>query len=175
MNLAMPPEVLRALSARGRFAGQRLVDYYTNPPGVPLAVDELYADEEGDVAARVVSWENHRRIRLRTSLSLVTAVTGMLVDGYDATYRGDLAAPADDVPSYPFTNATQQALARAVMDGSSGPGPRGGLVRLTEEIRAVEVTGTHVPLGVGSPRPAPVMRVWPGGGPSARATGGEES
>lgn len=175
MNLAMPPEVLRALSARGRFAGQRLVDYYTNPPGVPLAVDELYADEEGDAAARVVSWENHRRIRLRTSLSLVTAVTGLLVDGYDATYRGDLAAPAADVPSYPFTNATQQALARALMDGSSGPGPRSGLVRLTEEVRAVEATGMRVPLVVGSPRPAPVMRVWPGGGPSVRATGGEES
>ena len=173
MNLAMPPAVLAVLTERGRRAGQRLVDYYTHPPGAPLAVDELYADGDGNVPARVVSWENHRRVRLRTSLSLVTAVTGMLTDGYDATYRGDLAS--DDVPSYPFTNATQQALARAVMDGSAGPGPRSGLVRLTEEIRAVEATGLKVPLAVGSPRPAPVMRVWPGGGPSTRVTDGEPS
>lgn len=180
MNLAMPPSVLEKLSERGRCAGQRLVDYYTHPPGAPLEVDELYADEEGPASKRVVSWENHRRIRLRTSLSLVTAVTGLLVDGYDATYRSDLDARGEDVPSYPFTSETQHALARAVMNGASDPTVDGGrplvrlssgLVQLTEEIRAVEARSIRVPLVVGSPRPAPVLRIWPGGGPSARVIG----
>jgi hypothetical protein len=114
---------------------------------------------------------------LRTSLSLVTSVTGQFVDAYDEAYQRDLDARREDVPSYPFTNETQHALARAVMNGSSGPTPSGGpplvslssgLVKLTEEIRAVEGKGLKVPLVVGSPRPAPVMRIWPGGGPSAR-------
>jgi hypothetical protein len=181
LNLAMPPETLARLATRGQCAGQRLVDYYTNPPGVPLAVDELYRNDRGEITPRVVSWENHRRIRLRTSLSLVTAVTGLLVDGYDDVYRADLEARGAAVPSYPFTNETQRALALAVMNGSSDAPARGGhplvrlptgLVELTQSVRAVEDTDERtVPLAVGSPSPAPVMRVWPGGGRAARTVG----
>jgi len=183
MNLAMPPATLTRLSTRGRFAGQRLVDYYTNAPGVPLAVDELYRNEQGEIPKRVVSWENHRRTRLRTSLSLVTAATGQLVDGYDEDYRADLGARIAEAPSYPFNNETQRALAMAVMNGTSGPSARGGaprvrlpagLVELVQAIRAVEATEGTVPLAAGSPSPAPVMRVWPGRGPSARAVGAPE-
>lgn len=183
MNLAMPKETLRKLATRGQFAGQRLVDYYTHAPGVPLTVDELYRNDQGEVPKRVVSWENHRQTRLRTSLSLVTAVTGLLVDGYDEGYEADLNGRIDAAPSYPFNNETQRALAIAVLHGSSGPSARGGaprvrlpagLVELVRAVRAVEATESTVPLAAGSPSPAPVMRVWPGRGPSARAVGTPE-
>ena len=180
MNLAMPPKTLTRLATRGQAAGQRLVDYYTNAPGVPLAVDELYRNDKGEIPRRVVSWENHRQTRLRTSLSLVTAATGLLVDGYDEAYQKDLQAPLNKAPSYPFNNETQRALAIAVMNGSSGAPARGGpplvelpagLVELVGAVRSVEATESTMPLAAGSPSPAPVMRVWPGRGPSPRAVG----
>ena len=181
LNLAMPPEVLDRLAERGRCAGERLVDYYTTPPGVALPPghhDRAAGGGAADPEGRVVSWENHRWIRLRTSLALVSDAIDSLGDRFDDGYADDLAAPLDAAPSYPFKNLDQQALAQALMSGASGPAgaagqdPRvrltAGLRQLALEIDAVEARGANVPLDVGGPSPAPVLRMSPGGRPADR-------
>ena len=190
MNLAMPPEVLDRLTERGRCAGERLVDYYTTPPGVALPSDDQRVGAGGAEApeTRVVSWENHRWIRLRTSLALVSDAIDSLADRFDDAYADDLAARLDDAPSYPFKNLDQQALAQALMSGvsgptgtagSAGPDPRvrlsAGLRQLAQEIEAVEQRGANVPLDVGGPSPAPVLRIAPGGRPTDRRVASSES
>jgi predicted acylesterase/phospholipase RssA len=173
MNLAMPPEVLTRLTERGRCAGERLWTYYNTPLGQPLPVPELEALDAAESRPRVVSWENHRWVRLRTSLALVADAIESMSDGFDDDYTGDLIGAIDDAPGYRFKNREQQALARAVVFGASAPTsaadptPRvrlsAGLRQLAEEVRTVEAGGPNVPLGVGAPSPAPVLRIAPGG------------
>jgi hypothetical protein len=56
LNLTMPPEVIQTLLQRGELAGQLLVDHFQIPvPPPPF----------------ITSWDNHRWIRLRTSLDVV--------------------------------------------------------------------------------------------------------
>ena len=184
MNLAMPPETLRRLAERGRCAGERLVDYYTNPPenGPGRAVSDSAGPEPG--GPRVVSWENHRWIRLRTSLALVSGAIQSMSAQFDDDYAADLDAPIGSAPGYPFRNLDQQALAQALMNRSStsltpGDGePRvtlpTGLRELADAIREVESRGPNVPLDVGRPRPAPVFRIAPGGRPAARSAGPDD-
>jgi hypothetical protein len=184
MNLAMPPEVLQRLSERGRCAGERLVAYYTTPPGAALPSDDVERLAGPAAQRRVVSWENHRWIRLRTSLALVSGVIKSLADSFDGSYADDLAAKPEAAPSYPFTNLDQQALAQAFISTTSGPRspndptPRvtlsAGVSQLAEEMRAVEQRGRNVPLGIGGPSPAPVLRTAPGGRPIVRAAPAEE-
>ena len=172
MNLAMPPEVLSRLTERGRCAGERLWAYYTTPPNQPLPVEELNRLEAAEAAPRAVSWENHRWIRLRTSLALVADEIDSISQALDESYTDDLMAPIDKAPGYPFTSRDQQSLAQALMLGASGPisptqlTPRvrlsAGLRQLADQIKDVESRGAKVPLGVGAPSPAPTLRVAPG-------------
>lgn len=156
MNLAMPPAVLRRLAERGRCSGRRLVEFYTTPPDAPGS------------GKRVVSWENHRWIRLRTSLSLMSSTLSTMARGYTDGYATDLGADLSGAPSYAFSNLDQQALGRALMKGTSDDGnPHrvelpAGLVELAEAIAEIERRGDRVPLAVGAPSPAPVFRIAPG-------------
>jgi hypothetical protein len=152
LNLDMPETVLERLTERGRCAGERLVGFYTNPPGVPLPE----ADPEGSNPTspkRVVSWENHRWIRLRTSMALVSDAVQSMGERYDAAYAADLAAPIARAPSYPFNNLDQQALARQLMTS---------LTQVSAHIRDAERGNPNVPLGKGAPSPAPALKVVPG-------------
>jgi predicted acylesterase/phospholipase RssA len=164
MNLAMPPETLAKLTERGRCAGARLVEYYTTPPE-----QQVDSAEPPGTRPRVVSWENHRWIRLRTSLALVADAIESLSDNFDEHYEADLAGLLEAPPSYRFTNLDQRALAQALMAGSSDPPeqPRvqlpTGLRELAAAIRAVENRGDRVPLEIGGPSPHPALRIAPGG------------
>lgn len=162
MNLNMPEDTLDRLSERGRCAGARLVEYYTTPPQDP---DDVAEGER----RRVVSWENHRWVRLRTSLALASDLVDSMAAGLSAEYVDDLGAGLDEAPGYPFTNLDQQGLARAFMYGASDtdPTPRvklpAGLVELATAIDTVEERSRNVPLSVGSPSPRPILKVTPGG------------
>jgi predicted acylesterase/phospholipase RssA len=172
LNLGMPPETLARLTERGRCAGERLWAYYTTPPGEPLPVEELERLDQAESTTRVVSWENHRWIRLRTSLALVADAINAMSNAMDDHYTDDLMADIDEAPGYRFANKDQQALARALMLGASGttsPNYPPSLVRLSaglrqlaEEISNVERRGAKVPLNVGAPSPAPTLRIAPG-------------
>ncbi|GAB3060904.1 RpoH suppressor SuhR [Intrasporangium mesophilum] len=156
MNLAMPPEVLTKLSERGRCAGERLVSYYTNPPDPPSA----------GPGRRVVSWENHRRIRLRTSIALMSGAIVSLSKRFDESYAKDLDGPLNAAPSYPFTNQSQQALAKSFM---------AGLGELAQAIEKASAHGENVDLSVKAPSPAPTLRIAPGARtPKARPTTGQD-
>ena len=172
MNLAMPPARLARLAERGRCAGERLWAYYTTPPREPLPVEELQTLDHAELKPRTVSWENHRWIRLRTSLALFADSIGSLSDAVDDDYTGDLMADINAAPGYRFANKDQQALAQALVLGVSGPTiptdptPRvrlsAGLRQLADEISDVERRGLKVPLGVEAPAPAPTLRIAPG-------------
>lgn len=163
MNLSMPPDTLAKLSERGRWAGRRLVDYYTNPPGAPVPDDALATDPED----RVVSWENHRWIRLRTSLALVSDTLRSYAVQLSPGYEGELSAPLEAAPSYRFANSRQRRLAQALMHGSSsdedGSVTRlpAGLIDLVEAMAEIEAT-PNTALDHEAPRPAPVFRISPG-------------
>ncbi len=150
MNLTMPPEILDGLAERGRCAGAELVHAYTTPP-------------DGD---RVVSWENHRRIRLLTGLSLVQGTLTSLAREFDrGGYGADLLA--DPPPSYEFNNRDQAALAEALIEGAAGEGANrvmlpAGLRALADAIESVEERSPRVPLWTSAPKPAPALRVAPG-------------
>lgn len=99
MNLTMPPERIEALTARGRFAATRLRDAYAVP--VPLG--------------RKITWDNHRWVRLRSSLAVLEEMNTRFAQGYETppvlddevTYADLVAAP----PSYPFKGNWQRQVA----------------------------------------------------------------
>jgi len=108
MNLTMAPEVIAALTARGRAAGARLVDRFATPAAQP-----------GDL-----SWEDHRWVRLRIALSATSEALRSLSDDYGtppaaggSDYADLLSGPAPPMPtSYPL-NVTQRLTAQTFVDG----------------------------------------------------------
>ncbi|WP_298520583.1 patatin-like phospholipase family protein [uncultured Nocardioides sp.] len=153
MNLAMPPDVLDRLTERGRCAGERLWTYYTTPPGEPLPVEALDALDRAEAAPRAVSWENHRWVRLRSSLALVSDAVDSMSDALQERYAADLDAELGAAPGYRFTNLDQRELAQSLASG---------LRRLADDCDAIEARGPNVPLRVGAPSPAPSLRIAPG-------------
>ncbi len=82
INLAMPPELVTALSERGRFAAARLVDRFG--PGAP-------------------GWSNHRWIRYRTSTAALSDWLAAFETGYTTEqppFYDALLADPDRQPSY---------------------------------------------------------------------------
>lgn len=164
MNLSMDRNTLAKLSERGRWAGRRLVDFYTNPPRAPVPDDELAANP-GD---RVVSWENHRWLRLRTSLALVSDTLRSYAERISPGYDDELAAQMDATPSYPFANRGQRKLAQALVHGSSDEDDKpvttlpAGLVELAAAMAVIEANDRYTALGHEAPSPAPVFRIAPG-------------
>ncbi|MFY9719134.1 MAG: hypothetical protein WAK16_05755, partial [Candidatus Cybelea sp.] len=99
LNLTMPPTVIETLLQRGDLAGQLLVDHFEIPARpVPFKT----------------TWENHRWVRLRTTLDVVQRYAQSFRCAWDAN-----AAPCADYPAlvsdgmntpsgaYPFHNAAQ--------------------------------------------------------------------
>lgn len=158
LNLSMPPETLGILTERGRQAGRLLLHTYTHGPERDRVPDPCRPGKT--LPARVVSWENHRWVRLRTSLSLLSDAVTDFSGQFTEEYAADLAAAVAAAPGYPFTNQTQQALARDVV---------AGLRKLATDIEAAEKAGPNVPLAVDAPSPAPVLRIAPGARPAEGA------
>jgi predicted acylesterase/phospholipase RssA len=103
MNLTMPRERIEALTERGQIAAERLRLAYTPP------------DEDG----QKITWDNHRWVRLRSSLGVLEQLHERFADGYskpvenvgERTYA-DLLDPDKLPPSYKWKSGEQARLAR---------------------------------------------------------------
>lgn len=138
MNLAMPPEVIDALTLRGQAAGRTLVQRFAETPG----------------EAPGLSWDNHRWVRYRSTLAALAELLEQLVSAWDApgtrerSYR-QLAERSDEVGpnGYRFSSVAQRELAVALTE------------LLAETGRTARDAEPDV--GDGAPRPAPVARIVP--------------
>lgn len=150
MNLAMPPEVVAGLAARGRGAAERLADRFGgDAPGVVPAP----------------GWDNHRWIRFRTSAAGLTGWLDQFADGYaepspGATPYAALAGPGAtaSLPSYPLTQARRSAVNERT----------GDLLGLAAEWTSDDA------MTQGAPRPRPRLRLVPDDG-TAVGLAGEDS
>jgi hypothetical protein len=100
LNLDMPPEVVAALTARGRWAGVRLVDRFSAPP----------------TDGTTMSWNSHRWVRLRSASAAAAALAVQMADGYAAPAGpGTVSYPdllEDDTTSsfgYPMNKGQREA------------------------------------------------------------------
>ena len=137
MNLVMPPEVIEALSDRGRRAGEMLAERFgaDPPPGVEL------------------TWLNHRWVRYRSTMALLeTALSSYarayrspdLHPSYAELVRRDRGAPP---PSYRWTHE----------GGADVAGP------MTDDLVALAEAWAKNPaiLAADAPRPRPELRIVP--------------
>jgi predicted acylesterase/phospholipase RssA len=139
MNLTMPPARIEALTARGRAAAERLHDAYTPP----------------DAPDQTITWDNHRWVRLRSSLAVLERMHDHFADGYsqppaspgESTYA-ELLARGPDVPpkSYRWDDEVQRGLAgdeiEAILGAAAENDPERSVAR-------------------GAPQPAPEGRIAP--------------
>lgn len=140
MNLTMPPERIAALTERGRAAAERLRTAYTPP------------DEPG----KTITWDNHRWVRLRSSLAVLEKMHGHFADGYsqapaspdEMTYSELLGRDPEAPPkSYPWTLEARGRLASEEIEAILGAAT------------AKDDAGCSV--ADGAPRPAPEGRIGP--------------
>jgi predicted acylesterase/phospholipase RssA len=138
INLTMPEHVIDALTARGRCAAERLVEAYTR-----------------DAEAGVISWDNHRWVRLRSSLAVLEEIHERIARSYQ------------DAP------ATQRERTYAeLLDRRAGIAPRSyemgrELADLARQqldsvvAAAAAVRDSGKTLSTGAPRPLPEGRIMP--------------
>lgn len=140
MNLTMPPQRIRVLSERGRDAAALLRDAYTAP---------------WDDPDRVITWDNHRWVRLRSALAALEQMHTEFAEGYEGRAPGTEAGRtyAELVErkkgvrptSYPLDSETKKD-------------------RAAVEVAAMLVLGDGTDakaLTKGAPRPRPEGRVVP--------------
>jgi hypothetical protein len=147
MNLDMDKEAIAAMSERGACAGRRLVEYYTTPP-------------EPGRDGRKVSWENHRWVRYRSTMSILEGMFRRLHTAYtrdqpvdDLDYR-DLSQLQDgDIPSYKWGSGQQRALSVELT---------GQLSDLAERWDDAVQQQPHRSVIEGAPSPVPEFRITPG-------------
>jgi hypothetical protein len=139
MNLTMPPEVISALTLRGQAAGRALVERFAETPGTSPGL----------------SWDNHRWVRYRSTLTALAAQLEELATAWSSMLPGgrsyaELVDRPDDVgpAGYRFTSDGQRALALALTHLLAEAGERS--------------EGSETPVDRGSPRPEPVARIVPG-------------
>jgi len=138
MNLAMPSEVIDALTRRGQAAGHALVERFAETSGT----------------APGLSWDNHRWVRYRSALAAIAAQLELLERAWHAHAEGERSypelvdRPADVGPAgYRLASAEQRAL----------------ILALTELLVAAGARSELGPgdVALGSPRPEPVARIVP--------------
>jgi predicted acylesterase/phospholipase RssA len=133
LNLDMPEDRIKRIANFGADAGAEFVRRFgpgPRPPGVDL------------------TWENHRRIRLRSTLACLEE----LILSLERSCSSPIGTPPYDVvmnatKPYPWTNAQQKAAA----------------VKLLGDLRTLarQMTASGVSVIPGSPRPRPELRVRP--------------
>jgi hypothetical protein len=146
INLDMDVGAITAMSQRGACAGRRLVDYYTTPP------------EPG----RTVSWENHRWVRYRSTMSILEGMFRRLhtaytrdqpVDGLD--YLDVSQLQEGELPSYKWNSDQQRALSLELTALLSALGQR-----WDDDVQQQP----HTSLIDDAPSPVPEFRITPGQG-----------
>jgi predicted acylesterase/phospholipase RssA len=138
MNLTMPAERIEALTARGRAAARRLHDAYTQP----------------EEKAGEIGWDNHRWVRLRSSLSVLEEMHAGFIDGFagkplngERTYEELIERGRDASPrGYPFRPAGERQIAKQEIAGIAAAAAKGGLAGTVQ---------------TNTPRPEPVGRIVP--------------
>ena len=172
LNLDMQPHVIAALSERGRVAGARLARYYsTEPETDDTTINHSLHHEDDDERHRVVSWRNHRWVRLRSTLGLLQEELLQILAAYHddkAPYQDDLQESLTNSPSYQWVNAAQRDLAISLMEGSplaDAAQKTAGLIDLAERLKeAIAQLGNAADgsgLRQGTPSPEPELRVMP--------------
>jgi hypothetical protein len=138
MNLDMEPAVIDRLAERGRWAGRKLVARFAQPPP----------------AANALSWEDHKWVRLRTSLSATAEMLQDLAHGY-------AAEPLDDDRSYAELLAHDPQAHPTSYKASVGQ--REIAERLCRQIAEVvaELDVDEQSLAKDSPSPPPGLRTVP--------------
>jgi hypothetical protein len=140
LNLSMPEKIILKMGERGRFAGVKLRDRFTGLDGNPL------------------TWDNHRWIRYRSTLSLVEELLSDLQRAAQSPLSGDM--PYDTM------------IARAKSDPPAGyqlnePEQRDFAVQLTRRLLdlaeewELERERTRQSFADGKPHPAPELRIRP--------------
>lgn len=149
INLDMEAGAITAMSERGAWAGRRLVEYYTTPP-------------EPGPNGRKVSWENHRWVRYRSTMSILEGMFRRLhtaytrdqpVDGLD--YRDVSQLQDGQLPSYKWTSSHQRALSVELT---------GQLSALAQRWDDAVQQQPHTSLIEDAPSPVPEFRITPGQG-----------
>jgi hypothetical protein len=118
LNLTMPPSVIATLQQRGELAGEMLLDHFAFPPAPGVVTD----------------WNNHRRVRLRTTLDVAQRYATRFHDVWNAPgtppgqppYPEVIAGMIGGGDGYPFVSAAQFAEAQRVvkqLDGVAGDVP----------------------------------------------------
>jgi predicted acylesterase/phospholipase RssA len=139
MNLTMPPPRIAALTARGRAAAELLHAAYTPPDGLE----------------KEISWDNHRWVRLRSSLAVLEEMHRHFADGYalppeleeERTYAELLHRGQGELPnSYRWRHAGQLPLASLEIEAI---------------LDAVEAYSPGISVAREAPNPAPIGRISP--------------
>jgi predicted acylesterase/phospholipase RssA len=144
INLDMPGHVVESLADRGRRAGKMLVERFVTGP-------------KWDVD---LTWENHRWVRLRSTMHVVEEMLKHLQSGYrynrpgETSYADMMARPARDTSlPYPWWNEGQRKHAFETIER---------LVAIVESWREPEQTFDRAaPEDPGPPEPYPILRIVP--------------
>jgi predicted acylesterase/phospholipase RssA len=133
LNLNMPREVISALTARGIAAGDELIARFSIPPTNPK-----------------MNWDNHRWLRMRSSLASIETVLTEIDCACEHPQQGDVdfeswaaAAPPAKPPSYPWKPSQQSAALSMIK----------GMRKIVAECKKVDAN-----VAAGSPRPRGQLR-----------------
>lgn len=132
MNLDMPPDVIQRLGTRGQLAGRKLARRF---------------GPEGD--GTPLTWDNHRWVRFRSSMSLLEEllreVREMVDDPGPDGYSELIERAKTDPPSYGWKSKATAEQADAAL----------------AELRALGFPQHDGVFGKGTPNPAPELRIMP--------------
>lgn len=157
LNLSMPPDRIARLSERGRLAAVDLESAFAHPRP-PDGV--------------VTGWRNHKWIRLRSSLALLTAQVASIADAFEAddpagveTYRDLLSGGPESAPSYQATTLQRRALLD-FLDGASPADSSsrtdGGVLGASRDLSDAIADRATVSPAHDAPGPPPTLRIAPG-------------
>jgi len=133
LNLNMPSEVIIELTKRGVAAGQELIDRFSSPPKEPK-----------------MNWDNHRWVRMRSSLASIEAMLVEIDRACEQPQSGDknfeswiATVPPEPAPSYAWKSPQQHVALNMIK----------GIRQIVAECKKIGVS-----VADGSPRPRGELR-----------------